>query len=355
MSITQIKFHATDQRDKIYGLLGLAAESRDPPGLPDSLRPDYSLSVAEVYLKVARYVLNEGSSLALLTRARGVDGSLTGQKRQHRLDLPTWAPDWSDFQVFNRDIRTSLAWVDYADTYKKAQLGFPDHYSATTGLSLKLHPPTNPSTLRVNGIRIDCVKQAMSFATENFGKQLDWEHLTSQTVRLLKFLMSTGIADGTLEWVIHLIKVTTVDQHRLGGRDFIQSIKDGLAFIYEVISETQNDLIAGVSSLNKDFLNRLRQHSIGGIPREYAALAVNYCFDRSFLVTSSGRMAIGPSETQVRDTIAVVPGSGVPYVIRQRGSSWALVGESYVQGLMKGEAIESLRDGTVQEEILGFQ
>jgi hypothetical protein len=103
MSITQIKFHATDQRDKIYGLPGLAAECQDTSKLPVSLRPDYGISVAQVYQQVVRFLLENKCSLAILTRTRGPSGSLSRRQRQYDFtDLPSWVPDWSDFRVFNR-------------------------------------------------------------------------------------------------------------------------------------------------------------------------------------------------------------------------------------------------------------
>lgn len=81
--------------------------------------------------------------------------------------------------------------------------------------------------------------------------------------------------------------------------------------------------------------------SDGGESEEYAVLARNYCFNRCFIMTSAGRMGIGPSDTCVGDTVAITFGGGVPYIIRPRGASWDFVGESYVQGLMNGEAIQA--------------
>jgi hypothetical protein len=49
-----IKFQASDQRDKIYGLLGLAAETRNTAELPEALVPDYNLTVQDAYQKATR-------------------------------------------------------------------------------------------------------------------------------------------------------------------------------------------------------------------------------------------------------------------------------------------------------------
>lgn len=61
---------------------------------------------------------------------------------------------------------------------------------------------------------------------------------------------------------------------------------------------------------------------------EYAVLARNFCFDKSFIITSEGKMGIVPSETRAHVTIFVIPGGDVPSNVRQQGSGWAFVGES---------------------------
>ncbi|RBR13204.1 hypothetical protein FVER53590_09886 [Fusarium verticillioides] len=51
MSITQIKFHATDQRDKVYSLFGLASECEDLLQTPEGLKPDYTITAEQAYCR----------------------------------------------------------------------------------------------------------------------------------------------------------------------------------------------------------------------------------------------------------------------------------------------------------------
>jgi hypothetical protein len=95
----------------------------------------------------------------------------------------------------------------------------------------------------------------------------------------------------------------------------------------------------------------LRLFLDGGESKENTALARNYCFNRCFIITLAGRMGIEPSDTRIGDTIAIIFGRGEPYIIRPRGASWAFVGESYIQGLVNGEAIQACQQGVVEEEI----
>ena len=69
----------------------MAAECQDASKLPLSLRPDYGISVLQVYQQVARFLLEDKCSLDILTRTRGASGSLTRRQRQYDfIDLPSW-------------------------------------------------------------------------------------------------------------------------------------------------------------------------------------------------------------------------------------------------------------------------
>jgi hypothetical protein len=70
--------NATDPRDKVYGLLGLA-------GL--DIFPDYTNTVSEVYEKAAMEYLRIYGITYCLNEA--------GTSKRRRPDLPTWVPDWS--------------------------------------------------------------------------------------------------------------------------------------------------------------------------------------------------------------------------------------------------------------------
>ncbi len=52
-------------------------------------------------------------------------------------------------------------------------------------------------------------------------------------------------------------------------------------------------------------------------------------------------MSLGPAEMQPGDLICVFFGGPVPWVIRQDGEDYVLIGECYVPGIMNGEAIHT--------------
>ncbi|PQE12520.1 Heterokaryon incompatibility protein [Rutstroemia sp. NJR-2017a BBW] len=357
MSITQIKFHATDQRDKVYALLGLAAEFQNASELPDSLRPDYSMDVPQLYQRVAHFLLQHNSSLAILTRTRGTSGSLTRRQRQYNFaEFPTWVPDWSDFHVFNREIRTSFSWIHYSDTSEAPRLGFPKQYGASAGRSLILHNEMNRALLRVSGIRVEKIIEVVPFNKEIVSNQDFKQAFASLMAKVCGVAISLLGKKSILSWATQFIKATTAEQHSLGGWTWDKGLTDGLAYLYNLLLHNEAQRLFFISKSGDDkAMSLLKQLSAGGEPEQFAALACNYCFNRSFMITSAGRMGIGPSDTHLGDTIAIIFGGGVPYVMRNQGSAWVFVGESYIEGLMDGEAIQACQQGVIQEEILDIR
>ncbi len=67
--------HATDHRDKVFGLLGLATHT-------GGITADYSKSTVKVFVEVARALIEEDANLNILSYANGLAA------------CPSWVPDW---------------------------------------------------------------------------------------------------------------------------------------------------------------------------------------------------------------------------------------------------------------------
>ncbi|KAL8410422.1 hypothetical protein RB596_000195 [Gaeumannomyces avenae] len=354
MCITQTKFRATDQRDKIYGLLGLAAESHEASGPPGPLRPNYSLSVAKTYQRVARFLLDRSGSLAMMTRTRRPAGPPSRfQLLQGQEELPSWTPDWGD--VVNSDFRVFLSWVYYSDVSRPTRLGYPEQYAASAGLPAAVHESADELILRASGIRADMVAQAVPFNPGNYTREVFSRRFAGSMARVCEAAFSFPY--DMVSWVKHLIKATTADQHHLVGRSWEQSVRDGSAYLKDLLQASDTRKAPAInrfcSGKGTDLLEKL---AAGGNAEKYEALARSYCFNRSFITTYNGRMGIGPSETEVGDTVSVILGGGVPYIIRRHGTDhWLFVGEAYVNGLMNGEAVKACQLSIIQEEKLDFQ
>jgi hypothetical protein len=91
-------YAATDLRDKVYAGLGLAVDY-----VPGEMQVDYSLSVAEVYIELVRYLLKKCQTLDWL--------GLVGRSAHQVPGLPSWAPDWS-YYVGRENFHKYLKCVD---------------------------------------------------------------------------------------------------------------------------------------------------------------------------------------------------------------------------------------------------
>jgi hypothetical protein len=84
----------------------------------------------------------------------------------------------------------------------------------------------------------------------------------------------------------------------------------------------------------------------------------HFCSGRQLMLTDRGYFGVVPKHAEVGDTVCCFLGAGVPYVLRHVGDcykgtekSFKLIGESYVYGLMQGEAFESIDKSTIREDI----
>ena len=76
----------TDERDKLYGIIGIIQGSTDLTDPTDpSLTLDYCKSSSEVFVGLARYLIEGTRCLSTLCAVDGIDG-----------DLPSWVPSWTE-------------------------------------------------------------------------------------------------------------------------------------------------------------------------------------------------------------------------------------------------------------------
>lgn len=76
------------------------------------------------------------------------------------------------------------------------------------------------------------------------------------------------------------------------------------------------------------------------------ASLIKYALGRRFFISGNSYFGLAPPEAQIGDQVAVLFGANTPFILRQKGSKFQMVGESYVHGLMDGEAVNMWRLGT---------
>ncbi|KAL7933355.1 heterokaryon incompatibility domain-containing protein [Trichoderma chlorosporum] len=106
-----------------------------------------------------------------------------------------------------------------------------------------------------------------------------------------------------------------------------------------------------ISSSHTPISPAIHALSLTGDPFKWSHEATLVTRYRRFAVTRSGYFVLGPDALQEGDVVAVLRGGKTPFLLREvargeGGSSWVLVGECYVHGLMNGEGwdVEGVRE-----------
>jgi hypothetical protein len=83
-----------------------------------------------------------------------------------------------------------------------------------------------------------------------------------------------------------------------------------------------------------------KAESQGHVEEDWSRLGQGAYKGRVFARTRKGYFLVGPPVVEAGDVICVLLGGKLPFCLRPVGAHHMLVGECYVYGLMKGEAIE---------------
>jgi hypothetical protein len=152
------KFGATDSRDKVYGLLGLAKEIQQQDQDSAIMVPDYTKSLATVYTETAKFIILKSGRLDILRSCDGL-GRTPG--------LPSWAPDWSC------NIHRPTNQVNHQiKPYDLSPGLFPDSYSQPVAEFCK-----NPARMIVRGFIIGALVDSgtvlFTFPEHSLGQRFD--------------------------------------------------------------------------------------------------------------------------------------------------------------------------------------
>ena len=86
----------------------------------------------------------------------------------------------------------------------------------------------------------------------------------------------------------------------------------------------------------------LKEHLQNNVPHSFAKQAMwilKSCAERGFFLTEYEQMGLAPSEAETGDIVCIILEASVPFVLRPEGNAFKLIGECYVQGVVKGEAL----------------
>jgi hypothetical protein len=305
-------YECSDDRDKVFAAIGMAADIS-----LDEITPDYQKTVEETYINVVRFVLGASELhrldfLGYIVRQEGLDPDMVWIQYN---DLPSWVPDWRN-QIISSPIEK------HQDTDDPSC----ERLFRASGPS-KVEAKIDGRKLLVKGMRIDTVKLLYPVCDTHrkaVGQtiQCKWREALPQT----DYVSGGIVAEAFDRTIVTDIFQEDQPRHNLYKRghrvDWSLLESDPLSLDESALCK-RNDL--------EVVLNRIN-------------------FARRLFWTGRGYLGLGPGGMTERDMICVFNGGQVLYVLRDAGIGvYEFIGESYVHGLMDGEALSE--EGGWEEQI----
>jgi heterokaryon incompatibility protein (HET) len=294
------KLQCRNPRDRINALLGLT--------WTQGLRANYSLDVPEVYMDLANWYLRAFKDLRLLSYAQGVTNTLN--------TLPTWAPS-PDFGHLGQSLTNA------------------PHFQASGLL--------DPSNSKCSWAVIDrTVLQVQAFFVDSISKIVPKPLVRGPTIDDID--ISSDSASDYRAALLDCLRIAGI-----GGENekSVRSEKFYKAMAFELENTMHRSSAEFYAAFQSFFLAAIQKYSYPETPLVFheedlagPCILARWAFHRRFCVTANDRFAWVPKLAQPGDKICIVNGAKIPFVARESTKGYIkLVGECWIQGLMKGEAL----------------
>ena len=318
---------ATDPRDKIFALLGMADDEQGGTRAM-GIRPDYSKSVQQVYTDLTgRFILN--GSLELLS-------SVESDKVERIKGLPSWVPDYS---VTSHNGSFAKGYEAAGETSVSASWSPGSDVLIIRALEVD----TVVATSNLNGEEPDKFLVEAFFMAAKFcgsGDVYDWLSLLAQgnSEPALDAFWRTMVGDGNTLHSDHPLP----QEYQNHFANLMAKLFASLLF--STSREAQERLLAIPNSV------ALLTTGDSGL---YIALCMDKIVGNRFFTTHDGRIGLASRDIEPGDRIMVFSGGGPIYVTRECQGYKQFIGNGYVFGLMHGEAIAmSIKKGNGFEDII---
>lgn len=278
----------SDERDRVYGLLALDVTECEPGEV--FVPPDYTISVNEVYRRVAD---------RLLTKEKNLQASLcVNNKHDFDENTPSWVPDW---RSWNFSEIMGGGWGTKAYISHKIIDG--------------------REILSIHGARISCVSQKFC------------EHTSPLSDEELQVLVRQ---------MCSLFDHTCVAVSAVVGSQFIETSFDSSEEYWDGREERSCmsflDLDLGKHPIPATFVP-LDVNSDLGLTPSFARVYRKTMEDRQFFITNDSMLGVGPNILQQGDTLVGfrydIPSycNIILFALRSAGSMWRLVGPCYIYAI----------------------
>ena len=299
---------ATDLRDIIYGVAGMASDFAKL-----ALIPDYKKSIQDVFTDATKCLLRQGYGRVLAW-------SQQPNNLKRLSGLPTWVPD------FSNQILSPCNGTNYFEHFSASG---KHRYASRASPIVSSH---GANILALSCYKVDTVEQVGTdcWHGENYFDIVAFAAYLNSIEKLCESrALRQAINPGcvvTADWAEAAWRIPSGDQEQYGNR-------------------------RGTEAMHRD-LKELREYgnSLGPGQFNHTDLSTScstYCYslsrqhNRRPFLSSMGYLGLVPAQSEREDVVCIVEGAAMPFVFRKFGEFYKLVGEAYVYGIMDGEFMES--------------
>lgn len=324
----------TDPRDRVYGLLGICSEYV----ASGFIEPNYALDTASVYTLFARRVIRWTKSLLVVSQATPCHNALA--------ELPSWVPDWSSSYDHKLHGLFLARW--------RAYCAFPESRSQIPEFA------TDGDVLRTIGVLCCSVSEIgevyyprpYSVSPSEISVTTIRQWLTLYERYVAPLIHEGDAGPKTHEGFVRTILWDTCRGYRktpyegFFGPPWEYTRLDEGTSVFSMV-KVFGMLLAGDPMAKERLLGKLARLAVDGdVEKDF--------LNNRFLITSNGLPGMGPRNTKVGDTVAVLSGANMPFVLRKATSphcqnAYTVVGVCYVHGIMDGEGVVGPNAGKVEE------
>jgi hypothetical protein len=330
---------ASDPRDKVYSLLGLALEE-------EAFEADYTKNVQEVFANVARHLLcyphpKIGHDLALLASVKHYEDDQSE-------GWPSWVPRW------HNDIpeRTKILESRRGTMYIMSNLPSSQKFN-TGGPESRIDIPDqlNPYAIAVEGFVFATISTNVRFLKD---PPLSRPRLWNLVLDIRRVREDRHTPYPTGETIDEAFAQTltisdTVLELSNGQPPETYHAIDFIHFCVSLFDQTKEKMDKkgdgeGREAMMREFgpeYEQLKNAVAGHVKSATFSMDLQTsCLGRKLFGTKEGYIGVGDVTLQADDLVCVLFGGRVPFILRKMEEGhYRFVGECYLHGIMFGEAL----------------
>lgn len=299
-------FQATDPRDKVYGLLGIARKE------DRIILPDYSKTVDWIRRDLVKHHIVVHKNLSCLSGNRLAPDD-------QGFEYPSWGADIHGLHLRSFTEASMLGHIDYAASGKS---------------SAEVKFSANLCFLTVKGFLIDMVERIYIPFSPAIDKHSDFPQDMKESEegmrQIIDLYRSLDAAKKEDLWRTMVTNRDTYDTSNV-----IKPAPETLHHQFEVLMGLARIPEAFEPSLAPDL--RWKAYLRPLVYNLKTSLA-HHCI----LITTDGHTGVGPLTTKIGDLACVLFGGKFCYVLREENEEGCiLLGDAYIHGVMHGELMRS--------------